>query len=270
MYKLAILGSPIAHSLSPQIHQAFAKQFNIPLRYERIETPLELFHQTITQLQKDHYLGINVTLPLKVLAYQCATTRSTEAQYAQAVNTIHFSQNAIAGHNTDGEGFIYDLTDNHNVQLAGQSILVCGAGGSARGILPLITKHHPKKIYLYNRTTQRAKDLIHDLNLSNCEIIDNAEELAATKITCLINTMAQSGFYEQFKHISINLAHVFCYDLNYGRFHDSFKAIMRAKNCDTHTDGLGMLVGQAAKAFNYWFKKMPDTQAILMQLKQLT
>ncbi|MAZ40253.1 MAG: shikimate dehydrogenase [Legionellales bacterium] len=263
MYKLAVLGNPIAHSLSPQIHQAFAQQFQLPLSYERITTTADNFHQTIEHLRSNHYIGVNVTLPLKTLAFQYATTQTPEAELAQAANTLLFSKDEVIAHNTDGLGLIHDLKNNHHINLHKQDILICGAGGAARGILPLITEYNPNKVYLYNRTNQRLHRLIEDLKLSNCEQLHKITFNTKISPSLLINCIAQDGFYMQFKSTSLNLVQTFCYDLNYGHFHNSFVDVMKIQGNKNYCNGLGMLVAQAAKAFEFWFEQIPETQSVL-------
>ena len=108
----AVIGNPIHHSLSPQIHAAFAKENGLDIDYESVLSPLDQFKNTMHQLIQQKFTGANVTLPFKKEAYQLATTHSSHARIAEAVNTLEFKENEIIGHNTDGIGLVRDLEQN--------------------------------------------------------------------------------------------------------------------------------------------------------------
>ena len=113
----AVIGNPIHHSLSPQIHAAFAKENGLDIDYESVLSPLDQFKNTMHQLIQQKFTGANVTLPFKKEAYQLATSHSSYAIIAEAVNTLEFKEGEIIGHNTDGIGLVRDLEQNLNINL---------------------------------------------------------------------------------------------------------------------------------------------------------
>lgn len=131
----AVIGNPIHHSLSPQIHKMFAKEAGLHMDYEAILSPLDEFKSTVETLITKKLSGANVTLPFKKEAYQLAMTHSQHARIAEAVNTIEFKNKEIIGHNTDGIGLVRDLEQNLDLNLKSKKILLMGAGGAAEGVL---------------------------------------------------------------------------------------------------------------------------------------
>ena len=130
--KYAVVGNPVAHSLSPEIHEAFAKQFGDNISYEKIEIPLGEFESYIEDLISEGYKGVNVTIPFKVDAYRFSTKTTAYARQATAANTLKFEGNKVLGENTDGIGFVQDLKGRLNFSLKNKNILILGAGGSVR------------------------------------------------------------------------------------------------------------------------------------------
>ena len=143
-YQFAVIGQPVAHSLSPVIHQAFAEQFHIQLNYEKIEAEMVTFEQQVNDFFKAGGKGLNITLPFKQMAFMLAKKHSERCQAAKAANTLWFEDGRIAADNTDGIGLINDIS--RYVQLENKTILLLGAGGAARGILWPLINAQPKKI----------------------------------------------------------------------------------------------------------------------------
>ena len=118
--KYAVIGHPIEHSKSPLIHQAFAKQFNKVIIYEKILAPLDGFDAMLQRLRAEGYLGANVTVPFKFEAFDACQTLSVRAQAAGAVNTLSFNNQHIAGDNTDGCGLVNDILKHQHTLIAGK------------------------------------------------------------------------------------------------------------------------------------------------------
>lgn len=134
MFHYAVLGDPIDHSISPQIHRLFAKQAGIALTYEAMATPRRYLKSTLASLQARGYQGVNITLPCKEEAFAWLENCSARAREARAINTIIFYANgSYYGDNTDGIGFMRDLTMRQQFSCQGKNILMLGAGGAARG-----------------------------------------------------------------------------------------------------------------------------------------
>ena len=158
--KFAVLGHPISHSLSPKIHQYFASQFAIDLEYQRIDVESKNFKKTLIDLSQEGYEGLNITLPLKNLAYEICDELSSRAEQAKSVNTISIKNDKLFGDTTDGLGLVTDLLAKH-VNLENKKILVIGAGGASNGVMYDLISQHPQAIFLTNRTINKSHDMAH-------------------------------------------------------------------------------------------------------------
>ena len=145
MNKFSVIGNPINHSLSPMIHQEFAKEFGIDLSYEKILSPVDAFNLTAEKFISSGGLGFNITLPFKINAYSFSENLTENAKAAGAVNTINIDNNIIYGENTDGAGLVNDLENNLEQKIKDKVILVIGAGGATQGILKPILDKNPEK-----------------------------------------------------------------------------------------------------------------------------
>ena len=152
----AVIGNPIAHSKSPEIHAQFAAQCGIPLRYERVLAPVEGFAETVNQLRAAGLQGCNVTVPFKLDAFAYATERSSDVLWAGAANTLSFKNECVTADNTDGVGLVRDITHNLGVALQGKKVLLLGAGGAARGVLRPILNERPAGVVVKNRSLDKA------------------------------------------------------------------------------------------------------------------
>lgn len=276
--RYAVIGNPIEHSKSPLIHQSFAAQLGIDLCYEKILAPLEGFKSTVESLIAQGYQGANVTAPFKLQAFVLANELTPRAQLAGAVNTLIFREGNIIGDNTDGEGLVTDIELNLGVSLADKNILLLGAGGAAKGVLPVLLCTRLHCIIVANRTVEKARQLIDALGQHarqitlieayNYEALNDA--YFAKPFDVIINAtsaglndaaipLADALFLSQ-------VAPVLAYDMMYGR-QTPFMA-QAQKNGARVADGLGMLVEQAAWAFNQWHGVMPETAPVIAKLRQ--
>ena len=163
--RYAVIGNPIKHSKSPQIHTAFAKQESVELSYEKILAAEDKFTDEVNDFYQQGGLGLNVTVPFKIAAYQQCHQLSQEAQKAKAVNTIHFNNKGEwLGANTDGIGLLKDLTLNLKCSLEDKRILVLGAGGATQGILLPLLNAKPHSLVIANRTVSKAQQLANDFS----------------------------------------------------------------------------------------------------------
>ncbi|MBP6216195.1 MAG: shikimate dehydrogenase, partial [Luteimonas sp.] len=159
----AVFGHPVAHSLSPRIHAAFARQSGIDLRYEPIDATLEGFFDALQAFADAGGSGANVTLPLKQSAFALSATTTMRARRAGAVNTLAWLDGQWHGDNTDGTGLVRDLTDRHRLDLRQRRTLLLGAGGAARGIAPSLLDAGIGELYIANRSPERADALADTL-----------------------------------------------------------------------------------------------------------
>jgi shikimate dehydrogenase len=261
--RYAVFGHPIAHSKSPQIHATFARQTGQDMTYEAILAPLDGFADSIAQFVTAGGRGANVTVPFKEEAYKLAKRLSPRAQRAGAVNTLSFDADGILGDNTDGAGLVADLTRNLNRTLAGKRILLLGAGGAARGVIEPLLEQQPAALVIANRTVSRAQELaeLFGNGVTACSF-----EAADTPFNIVINATAAS-LAGELPPLSPTLftADTLAYDMMYGR-DTPFISFARTHGAAT-SDGLGMLVEQAAEAFFVWRGVRPDTTAVIAALR---
>ena len=250
--KLGVLGRPIEHSRSPEIHQLFSAQTGISLSYEKILVPEGQFNAIAIEFLQTGK-GFNITTPCKHEAFLLAREHSLAATLAGAVNTI--SVNAagiISGDNTDGPGLIQDMTHNLGWTIKGKKLLVLGAGGAVSGLLPSLLDAEPQEIHLHNRTQQRAVALVQ--RLGDVRLVSRSADTLDAAYDLVINGTSGSLFGEMNKlPDDIVAGGSCCYDLVYGAETTAFNHwCLQQADCMV-ADGLGMLVEQAALAFHIWF-----------------
>jgi shikimate dehydrogenase len=261
--RYAVFGHPIAHSKSPQIHAAFARQTGQDMTYEAILAPKDGFAASVADFVAAGGRGANVTVPFKEEAYRLANRLSSRAQRAGAVNTLSFEAGAVVGDNTDGAGLVADLTRNQHCALAGRRILLLGAGGAARGVIEPLLDQQPAALVIANRTVSRAQDLaaLFDRGARACgfDALDSPFDL-------VINATAAS-LAGELPPLSprVFTPDTLAYDMMYGR-DTPFLAFARAHGA-ANADGLGMLVEQAAEAFYLWRGARPDTAPVIAALR---
>ncbi|MBT9590251.1 MAG: shikimate dehydrogenase [Thiobacillus sp.] len=262
--RYAVFGHPIAHSKSPQIHAAFARQTGEDVVYEAILAPLDGFADSVAQFIATGGRGANVTVPFKEEAFKLAKRLSPRAQRAGAVNTLSFDADGILGDNTDGAGLVADLTRNLNQTLGGRRILLLGAGGAARGVIEPLLDQQPAALVLANRTVSRAQELaeLFGHGITACSF-----EAADAPFDVVINATAAS-LAGELPPLSprIFTDNTLAYDMMYGR-DTPFLSFARTHGAAA-SDGLGMLVEQAAEAFYVWRGVRPETTAVIAALRQ--
>jgi shikimate dehydrogenase len=270
--RYAVIGHPIAHSKSPIIHQLFAQQTGQNIRYEALDVPPDQLQETLSNFFADGGHGLNVTVPHKTSVMELMDQLTPQARLAGAVNTITRLENGkLEGDNTDGIGLIADLRDNLHIELMDSSILILGAGGATRGIVPPLLEQIPAEVVIANRTVEKAEELVssfNDLgNLSACGF----EELAARKFHLIINATSAglAGDLPPFPD-SIVGSDTICYDLSYSMRDTPFIAWAKMHGCAKAFQGWGMLVEQAAESFAIWQGVRPETAQVLRQLPGTT
>ena len=161
--KFAVIGSPIDHSLSPKIHSIFAKELGIEITYEAIKVEPIHFDTSVNQLFDEGYAGLNVTLPLKELAFNYADELTEDSNLSGSVNTLWKEDGIIHGDSTDGRGLVRDLQEK-KINLKNKEIVILGAGGSAKAIIPSLLREDPKRISIGNRTPVKAEQLVESFS----------------------------------------------------------------------------------------------------------
>jgi shikimate dehydrogenase len=259
--KFAVLGHPISHSLSPKIHKYFANQFAIDLDYKRIDVEGVNFKKTLIDLKQEGYDGLNITLPLKNLAYEICDELSSRAEQAKSVNTISIKNEKLFGDTTDGLGLVTDLL-RKNVGLENKKILVIGAGGASNGVMYDLISQQPKAIFLTNRTINKSLDMAAywaTLAIEKNVMLNILSAKEDINFDLIINATS-SSLGNGSAIFPENLKGHFWYDMMYGK--QTPFLLIAEQNKAKFSDGLGMLVEQAAAAFNIWHHQKPDTKSI--------
>ena len=260
--RYAVVGNPVAHSKSPQIHAEFARATGQDLEYGRIEAPLDGFERTVEEFRRQAGKGLNVTVPFKEAAFRYCRKASRRAQAAQVVNTLVFSASEVFGDTTDGIGLVADLTRNIGFDLSGKKLLLMGAGGAAQGVVQALLDAGVSRLLIVNRTVSRARSLASRHGVEAC----GYDELHGQSFDIVVNATS-AGLANEAPSLpdSAFKPGTLAYDMVYGR-DTPFLAQARAAGARA-LDGLGMLVEQAAESFFVWRGVRPDTRPILAGLR---
>ena len=270
--RYAVIGNPIAHSKSPLIHAAFARQTGQDLTYGRILGHAEDFREEVRRFFAERGRGLNVTVPFKERAWALADERGPRAETAGAVNTlIPLSEGRLRGDNTDGVGLVRDLEENNGFSFKGKRVLLLGAGGASRGVVRPLLETGLKALVIGNRTVAKALELaasavtlgpVRGCGLSDLGAIVNggfdlivngtsaglSGEVPALPGGCL----APGGWI---------------YDMLYGDQPTAFCRWGASRGAARVLDGLGMLVEQAAESFWLWRGLRPSTAPVIAMLR---
>lgn len=270
-----VLGNPIAHSKSPQIHARFAELTGQVIDYRTLLTPLDGFAATLAQLVRDGSCGCNVTVPFKFEAFQAASTQSDRAQLALAANTLVIENSMVHADNTDGIGLVNDIQNNAGVALAGRDVLLIGAGGAGAGALGPLLAARPRRLVLVNRTKAKA-DLLaarhrahSSLNaaLQKTELLTQDLQALDGNFDVVINASASSLSGSAVPVDSRVLKPgALAYDMMYGPAAAGFMTWAGEHGAHPR-DGLGMLVEQAAEAFSLWRGVRPPAAQVLQEMR---
>lgn len=268
--KLAVLGHPVEHSLSPKLHAMFAEQAGISVEYGAIGVDAEGFVERVDALRADGYRGVNITVPHKAAAHDYADTLTDAALLAGAVNTLVFDD-TVLGDNTDGAGFVADL-QACGIDVTDKHVVVLGAGGATRGLLGPLAALKPAEIVVTGRMPYNAEALQQqfgpgtatDAPVQACTYL----ALKGIHADVLIHA-SPAGHSSGMPRLPHDLLAdgAACYDLNYGAAHTVFADWASAHGAGAVFDGLGMLVEQGAAAFTQWTGKPVDARAALDQLR---
>lgn len=261
----AVFGQPVAHSLSPRIHAAFAEQVGIALEYRRIEAAPGAFADALAAFAAAGGHGANVTLPLKEQAAALCAAITPRAQRAGSVNTLTRDPRGWLGDTTDGIGLLTDLADRHGLQPAGLQVLMIGAGGAARAAAFALLDAGIDRLVIANRTPARAQQLVEALDDPRATATDAGP---AGRFDLIVNASAAGhhGAAPPVAHEVLRSARL-AYDLSYGPAAAPFLALAKSAGAAQAVDGLGMLVEQAAVSFSIWHGRSPDTAPVHAALR---
>lgn len=305
----AVIGHPVAHSKSPQIHAEFARLTGQHMDYQRLLAPLDGFESTVQGFVAGGGRGLNVTLPFKQQAWAMlarpsapssastvapGTARLTpRAAAAEAVNTLHFGlDGTVLGDNTDGPGLVRDLSHNLGFALSGRRVLMLGAGGAARGVIQPLLAAGVRSLHVANRDAARAEALVMQLRASlSASLLESLPEpgvtLAAEPPLHALALADLAGAAGQPFDLIINATSAslsgvslalppslfrdcaLAYDMMYGAPAEGFLSLARANGAAATADGLGMLIEQAAESFLLWRGVRPPTASVFALLRSV-
>jgi shikimate dehydrogenase len=270
--RYAVVGNPVAHSKSPEIHAAFARQSAQDIEYSKLLAPLDGFRSTIESFRAAGGRGVNVTVPFKLEAFDVADDASARAKDAQAANVLHFDKGRVRADNTDGAGLVRDIVHNLGFQLAGKRVLLLGAGGAAQGVLAPLLEHGPRILTIANRTVEKALRLAETFRHKPAAAMSvlsglGLGELSGHHFDLVINATS-SSLHGELPPLPADAfaAGALAYDMMYGSTPTPFLAFAAAHGAKT-SDGLGMLVEQAAESFLLWRGVRPATAQVIALLR---
>jgi shikimate dehydrogenase len=264
-----VMGNPITHSKSPTIHALFAAQTSQRLEYTAIHVDTGGFRQAIGNFQASSGKGLNITVPFKQEAFEICDQCSERANRAGAVNTLKFENKTIIGDNTDGVGLVNDLQDNLSIEIKNKNILLMGAGGASRGVLNPLLNEQPESLFIVNRTVDKAQSLLELFNNFKNVGAGSYNALNNKQFDIIINATAASLHGELVPlPDTILTSNAVCYDMMYGAKPTVFMNWATKNNAGVVSDGLGMLVEQAAESFLIWRGIKPDTTEVIEKLRQ--
>ena len=270
--KYAVIGNPIAHSKSPEIHTMFAEQTGQDISYDKFEAQLDGFKEKIDELRKKGYKGCNVTVPFKLEAWRLGAS-TTRALDAEAVNILKFESGEIFGDNTDGIGLVRDITQNLVFQIAGKRVLLMGTGGAASGVLHPLLDEKPQEMVTAYRTLEKAQRIEKRIRGTaqfpvTSISFSSYSDLSEKGFDLIINATS-SALSDEMPPLppGIFAPGALAYDMMYGR-ETPFMKFARKHGAAVVSDGLGMLVEQAAESFFIWRGVRPETAPVIAALRK--
>jgi shikimate dehydrogenase len=272
MDRYVVAGNPVEHSQSPFIHAMFAQATGQRLDYDRLLCPLDGFADAVRRFAGEGGRGCNVTVPFKFEAFGLASRHSERAALAKAVNLLRFDAEGWYGDNTDGAGLVRDIEGNALRPLAGSRVLLIGAGGAAAGALGPLIEARPAQLLVANRTSDKAQALVarHAALAAARRVALQAAPLpcpgAAFDIVVNASASSLQGGTVPVDH-GVLRPGTLALDMMYGAPADPFIA-WAERHGATGRDGLGMLVEQAAEAFEVWRGVRPQTAAVLAAVRE--
>ncbi len=266
--RYAVVGNPIGHTKSPLIHRAFAEQTGQDIDYAALEAPIGGFAARVDEFRRSGGLGLNITVPFKLDAFAYATEVSEGAKLAGAVNAMKFEPGRVLAENFDGIGLVNDIVRNLGWPMRGRRILVLGAGGSVRGAIAPFLDQGPAELVIANRTIDKAQALAAEFaSLGPLSGIGYAALADRQPFELVVNATSASlhGALPPVPAGSF-APDGLAYELAYGKGLTPFLTLARQAGAGRLVDGVGMLVEQAAEAFEWWRGVRPETQPVIERL----
>jgi len=267
----AVVGNPIGHTKSPLIHGLFAQETQQDMAYTAIEGPLEpqdAFAATVRTFIAAGGKGMNVTAPFKLKAFAMADEQSERAELAGAANALSFRDGRIIAENFDGVGLLRDIEVNLKLPMSGKRVLILGAGGAVRGALLPFLAAQPAELVVVNRDLAKGKALVAQVVAGGPLLACGYADLEAMGQFDLVVNATSASLTGDLPPVpqSVFSPTGAAYELAYGKRLTPFLQLARNAGVQHVADGVGMLVEQAAEAFEWWRGVRPETRAVIDRL----
>ncbi len=266
--RYAVIGNPIVQSKSPIIHAMFAIATHQQMEYTKVEGRIQGFAAQLDELRASGMRGVNVTAPFKLEAFAYATHLSESARLAGAVNALKFDGDDVHAENFDGVGLVNDIERNHATPLRGKRVLLLGAGGAVRGALLPFARAAPALLVVANRTLDKAEELAAMLRLQSPVNVHACGFQSLSDSFDVVVNGTSASLFDQAPPIppSVFAPGCLAYEMVYGKGATPFLKLAKKAGVERCVDGVGMLVEQAALAFDWWRGVYPQTQAAIREL----
>lgn len=269
--RYAVFGNPIEQSMSPQIHTQFAQAASQVIVYSRHCVEINEFETEAAKFFAAGGVGLNITAPFKLDAYQYANALSERARRAGAVNTlIRQADGEILGDNTDGAGLVHDIMHRNGWPIKAKNILILGAGGAVRGVLAPLLAELPAQIVIANRSVEKAGQLAAGFSSLGAISACGFDDIPAIEFDLIINatSVGLTGDVPLVPATLFSAKATRCYDMIYSADDTAFLAWVKSLGISQYSDGLGMLVGQAAESFFLWRGIRPEQEPVIKALRE--
>lgn len=264
----AVIGDPIAQSMSPRLHGTWFDENEMDATYIPLHITADKLDKAVESLRSLGCSGWNVTVPHKSAIIPFLDRLEPSAEHMNAVNTVHvLSDGTLVGSNTDGRGFVRSLEEVYGEQCKGRKVLLIGAGGAAKGIAIALVHMGYGPIVITNRTVERAQQLADTIDGATTQTLVEAEETLADygliiQTTSVGMSFAQEGMPLNPENIT---ADTVVADIIYNPLETQFLAQARRKGAKT-LNGVGMFVHQGALAYETWTGIRPDTENMIEKI----
>lgn len=275
MKKLAVLGHPIAHTLSPAMHNASIKALGLEDDYEysKLDVAPDVLMDRLARLPAEGYAGVNLTIPLKEVAFQGLEKLDVSAEILGAVNTVEFTEDGVVGHNTDGYGCLKALEEAFGKSAAGDSVFVLGCGGAGRAVALMAALDRAKTITLADVDAERVATLAAEISeeVPDVEVIQSVGGGSASACHEADLVIQASPVGMKKDDPSLMPPEAFregqrVLDLIYMYPETPLLSVAKSQGAQV-ANGLGMLLHQGAKAFEIWTGIQPDIAAMRAALE---
>jgi len=266
----AVIGNPIVQSKSPFIHARFAEAAGQDMAYGALEAPPGGFAERVDAFRREGGRGLNITTPFKLDAFAYATDCSERARHAGAVNAMKFEGARVFAENFDGVGLVSDIERNLGFAIAGRRVLLLGAGGAARGAVEPLMAARPATLTIANRTPASAGALAAQFADRGAIAGVGLDALADLAPFDLVVNATSASLRDERPDIPASAfsADALAYEMVYGRGLTPFLKVAKGAGVTRLADGVGMLVEQAAEAFQWWRGVRPDTAPVIASLSK--